>query len=72
MSNKTATTIESCIIEILQLQEKPNEEIAKLNAVIRKAQIKKDELKRKNDVIIDKTCKKYQVKSYHIKTILKA
>ena len=72
MSKEQTIKIENCITEILQLHEKPNEEIVKLNAIIRKAQIKKDELRRKNDVIVDKTCKKYEVKSYHIKTILKA
>ena len=72
MSKELSTKIDTCITEILEKQEKQNVEIVKLNAVIRKAQIKKDELKRKNDLIVANTCKKYELKQYHINTILKA
>ena len=72
MSKELSTKIDTCITEILDKQEKQNAEIVKLNAVIRNAQIKKDELKRKNDLIVAETCKKYELKQYHINTILKA
>lgn len=72
MSKELSTKIDACITEILDKQEKQNAEIVKLNAVIRNAQIKKDELRRKNDSIVAETCKKYELKQYHINMVLKA
>ena len=72
MSKELSTKIDTCITEILGKQEKQNAEIVKLNAIIRNAQIKKDELRRKNDLIVAETCKKYELNQYHINTILKA
>lgn len=73
MSTKQSSIkIEACIEEILLLQEPNDKEIAKINRAIAKMNVEKEELKRKNYVIIENACKKHEVNKFHINTILKA
>ena len=59
--------------EIIKNQREQIEKLKEENEFQKSViEIQKDELKRKNDLIVANTCKKYELKQYHINTILKA